>query len=62
MGEWPYDWIPLLQSDMGLTEINFRTLLYHRHEFQDATFLEESEMKPVQTLKSKFDIDPADLV
>jgi hypothetical protein len=62
ISNWPYDWLSLLQADLGLTDINFRTLLYHRHEFQDAAFLEESEMKPVQTLKSRFDIEHVDLV
>lgn len=61
VGDWPYEWNTLLQSDLGLTEATFRTLLQHRHEFQEGAFLEEVEMKPVQVLKSKFGLDVPDL-
>ena len=61
IGEYEFDWLRLLQSDLGLTETNFRTLLYHRHEMQDGAFLEEMEKKPVQVLKGKFELDPVDL-
>lgn len=55
------DWLRLLQSDLGLTETNFRTLLYHRQEMQEGAYLEENEKKPIQVLKGKFELDPVDL-
>jgi hypothetical protein len=62
IGNWSWDWHKLLQADLGLTESGFRCLLYHRHEMQEGAFLEEIEMKPVRVLRTKFDLDPADLV
>ncbi|CAH1798032.1 unnamed protein product [Owenia fusiformis] len=57
-----WDWHRLLQSDLGLSEINFKSLLYHRHELQDGAYLEENEKRPVEVLRAKFDNEPADLV
>lgn len=57
----PVDWEKLLQSDLGLSELGFRTLLYNRHEMQDGAFLEEKEKKPVANLKALFENDPREL-
>ncbi len=59
--EWPYDWQRLLQSDLGLTEIGFRTLLSHRFEMQEGAHLEEADRKPAQILKKKFELESSDL-
>jgi hypothetical protein len=50
-----WNWAAILQSDLGVTEVGFRALLFNRHEMQDGAYLEETEMKPVRTLKNKFD-------
>ena len=57
IAELPWNWAALLQSDLGLTEAAFRSLLFHRHEMQDGAYLEETEMKPVQILRNKFDAE-----
>ncbi|XP_048250492.1 uncharacterized protein KIAA0825-like [Haliotis rufescens] len=51
----PFKWSEMLQSDLGLSEHGFRSLLFHRHEMQDGAFLEDVEKKPVEVLKAKFD-------
>lgn len=61
LGDWHYDWQRILQSDMGLTESGFRTLLSHRHEMHEGAHLEENDRKPVQVLKKKFDMETSDL-
>nr|XP_006811659.1 PREDICTED: uncharacterized protein KIAA0825-like [Saccoglossus kowalevskii] len=62
IAEFHYDWQKLLSIDLGLSEINFRNLLSHRYELQDNAYLEESDKKPVSVLKTKFDLDPEELV
>jgi hypothetical protein len=57
----PLDWEKLLQNDLGLSELGFRTLLYNRHEMQDGAYLEESEKKPVASLRAIFENDPREL-
>ena len=57
----PVDWEKLLQSDLGLSELGFRTLLYNRHEMQDGAFLEDNEKKPVASLRAIFENDPREL-
>lgn len=57
----PMEWEKLLQSDLGLSELGFRTLLYNRHEMQDGAYLEENEKKPVASLRSIFENDPREL-
>ena len=51
----------LLQSDLGLSDVGFQALLYHRHEMQEGAYLEEKEKKPVATLKSVFENESQDL-
>ncbi|XP_023933261.1 uncharacterized protein KIAA0825-like [Lingula anatina] len=60
--EFAFNWTELLKSDLGLSELGFKTLLYHRHDMQDGAYLEQGEKKPVQALKAKFDVEPAELV
>ncbi|KAL4228091.1 hypothetical protein ACF0H5_013526 [Mactra antiquata] len=55
------DWEKLLQSDLGLSELGFRTLLYNRHEMQDGAYIEENEKKPVANLRAIFENDPREL-
>ncbi len=62
LGDFPIDWLKLLQSDMGLSEAGFRNLLSHRHEMQEEAYLEEVEKKPVRVLKSKYDLEKEALV
>ncbi|KAH3834366.1 uncharacterized protein KIAA0825-like isoform X2 [Dreissena polymorpha] len=57
----PVDWERLLQSDLGLSELGFRTLLYNRHEMQDGAYLEDTEKKPVAALRAVFENDPREL-
>ena len=61
LADWPYPWTALLQSDLGLTEVTFSRLLYQRHEMQEGAYLEEREMRPVQGLRAKFEMEPVDL-
>ena len=62
LGNFEYNWMSLLQSDLGLSEIGMKNLLFHRHEMQEGAFLEETEKKPVEILKKKFDSENSDLV
>ncbi|WAQ98961.1 K0825-like protein [Mya arenaria] len=55
------DWEKLLQADLGLSEVGFRSLLYNRHEMQDGAYLEDSEKKPVTALRAMFENDPREL-
>ncbi|XP_033750005.1 LOW QUALITY PROTEIN: uncharacterized protein KIAA0825-like [Pecten maximus] len=54
-------WQQLLQSDLGLSEFGFRTLLYNRHEMQDGAYLEENEKKPVEVLRSAYENEAREL-
>ncbi|XP_022099674.1 uncharacterized protein KIAA0825 homolog [Acanthaster planci] len=62
LADFPYDWPRLLQCELGMSEVGFRTLLSHRHEMQEDAFLEEAEKRPVQALRSKYNLDGAELV
>ncbi|XP_059169109.1 uncharacterized protein KIAA0825-like [Physella acuta] len=53
--EFPFDWLALLTSDLGLSQAAFRTLLMNRHEMQDGATLEENEKKPVDVLKAVYE-------
>ncbi|XP_014676851.1 PREDICTED: uncharacterized protein KIAA0825 homolog [Priapulus caudatus] len=57
----PYDWQQLLQSDLGLSEVAFRQLLFNRHDMQEAAYLEEQEKKPVKVLRSLYEKDALEL-
>ncbi|XP_067942795.1 uncharacterized protein KIAA0825-like [Watersipora subatra] len=46
----------LLQSDLGLTDLSFASLLQHRPDFQDETQLDATEKRHVKLLKGKFHI------
>ncbi len=61
LGEWHYDWQRVLQSDLGLTEAGFRTLLSRRYEMHEGAHLDENDRKPAQVLKKKFDLETSDL-
>ncbi|XP_074651811.1 uncharacterized protein KIAA0825-like [Tubulanus polymorphus] len=56
----PIDWSKLVQSDLGMSEIGFRTLLFNRHEMHENAVLEENEKKPVQNLHAMYDPDSTD--
>ena len=58
---YPFNWSQVLQSDLGLSEFGFKTLLYHRHEMQDGAYLEDSEKRPVEILKSVFEHEASEL-
>ena len=55
--EWQPDWVGLLHSDLGVTEVGVRTLLQHRHELQDATHLERTEKRAVEKLCQTFNME-----
>ncbi|XP_041373481.1 uncharacterized protein KIAA0825-like [Gigantopelta aegis] len=57
----PFNWSQILQSDLGLSEFGFKTLLYNRHEMQDGAYLEDSEKRPVEILKSVFEHEALEL-
>jgi len=50
-----YDWVSLLKSDLGLSELGFRCLLFRRHDMQDAAELDDNEQRYVAVLRKKFD-------
>jgi hypothetical protein len=56
-----WDWSALLYSDLGLSQVGFRELLFNRHEMQDGAYLEENEKKPVESLRRKFHADSPEL-
>jgi len=49
------DWSALLQSDLGLSQLNFRNLLHHRHDMQDDAYLEDNEKRLVDALRKNYD-------
>ena len=57
-----FEWQSLLQSDLGLSEVGFRELLFHRHEMQEGAYLEEEEKKPVHILRKRYEMDRSELV
>jgi len=57
----PWDWSALLHSDLGLSQVGFRSLLFNRHDMQDDAYLEENEKKPVESLRRKFHADSPEL-
>ncbi|XP_064652487.1 uncharacterized protein KIAA0825-like isoform X2 [Lineus longissimus] len=61
IGNFNINWQSLLQSDLGLSEIGFRTLLFNRHEMQEGAYLEEVEKKPVHVLKMRYDVESAEI-
>ncbi|XP_038077864.1 uncharacterized protein KIAA0825 homolog [Patiria miniata] len=62
LAEFPFNWPRLLQCELGMSEVGFRTLLSHRHEMQEDAYLEEAEKKPVHILRSKYNLEVAELV
>ncbi|KAK6179051.1 hypothetical protein SNE40_011497 [Patella caerulea] len=58
----PFNWNHMLQSDLGLSENGFSSLLYNRHEMQDGAYLEENEKRPVEILRSIFEKDSSDMI
>ncbi|ESP00922.1 hypothetical protein LOTGIDRAFT_176460, partial [Lottia gigantea] len=55
------NWTAMLQSDLGLSEHGFSSLLYNRHEMQDGAYLEEAEKRPVEILRSLFERDSSEM-
>ncbi|XP_078589088.1 uncharacterized protein KIAA0825 homolog isoform X2 [Branchiostoma floridae x Branchiostoma japonicum] len=56
--EFPWDWAELLQSDLGLSELGFTTLLQHRCDMTDESCLDtDKEKRHVATLKAKFGLE-----
>lgn len=52
-----FSWPELLRSDLGLTEIGFRRLLFNRHEMLKDASLDDNEKKLVDALKNCYDVD-----
>jgi len=50
-----YDWVSMLKSDLGLSELGFRTLLFHRYDMQDDVELDENDYRYAITLRKKYD-------
>jgi len=54
-----YDWVSLLKSDLGVSELGFRALLFNRHDMRDspdaAAGLDDGERRCVAALRRKFD-------
>ncbi|XP_066271353.1 uncharacterized protein KIAA0825-like [Branchiostoma lanceolatum] len=56
--EFPWDWAELLQSDLGLSEPGFTTLLQHRCDITDESCLgTDKEKRHVATLRGKFGLE-----
>ncbi|XP_005088941.2 uncharacterized protein KIAA0825 [Aplysia californica] len=53
--EFPFDWMAILTSDLGLSQPAFRSLLMNRHEMQEGATLEEAEKKPVDVLRAVYE-------
>ncbi|KAI8506281.1 hypothetical protein Bbelb_157080 [Branchiostoma belcheri] len=61
--EFLWDWAELLQSDLGLSEPGFTTLLQHRCDITDESCLDtDKEKRHVTTLKAKFGLEQASSV
>ena len=54
-----YNWVGLLSADLGMTEVGFRALLFHRHELQGDAYVEETDLKHVNALRAMFDPEQA---
>jgi len=50
-----YHWVSLLKSDLGLSELGFRSLLFRRYDMQDDAMLDDSEQRYAAALRKKFD-------
>jgi len=54
-----FDWISMLTSDLGLSELGFQSLLFNRHDIRDNAELDESEQRCATVLRRKFDPNTA---
>ncbi|XP_064608337.1 uncharacterized protein KIAA0825-like [Liolophura sinensis] len=59
--DFPFDWHKLLQTDLGLSEVGFHTLLFSRHEMQEGAYVEGNEQKAVMALRRKFGKDDMEM-
>ena len=50
-----YDWVSMLKSDLGVSELGFRCLLFNRYDMQDGVQLDENELRYATALRKKFD-------
>jgi len=55
VGSVEFDWVSLLLSDLGLSEIGFRCLLFNRYDMQDDAELDDTRRKYAGVLRRKFD-------
>ena len=54
-----FDWVSLLRSDLGLSELGFQSLLFNRHDIRDDAVLDDSEQRYATQLHRKFDAHTA---
>jgi len=54
-----FDWVSMLKSDLGLSELGFQCLLFHRHDIRDDAELDETEQRYAAVLRRKFDPNAA---
>jgi len=54
-----FDWVSMLKSDLGLSELGFQSLLFNRHDIHDGAELDESEQRYAAVLRRKFDPNAA---
>jgi len=50
-----YDWVSMLKSDLGLSELGFRCLVFRRYDMQDDVELDEIAQRYATALRKKFD-------
>jgi len=50
-----FDWVSMLKSDLGLSELGFRCLLFNRYDMQDGVELDDNEQRYATALRKKFD-------
>jgi len=50
-----YDWVSMLKSDLGLSELGFRCLVFNRYDMQDDVQLDDSQQRYAVALRKKFD-------
>jgi len=54
-----YDWVSMLKSDLGLSELGFRCLLFRRYDMQDNVELDDNEQRYATALMNKFHFSAA---
>lgn len=57
MLKFSYNWQNLLQCDLGLTKVGFRSLLFRRHDMMEGASINDGEKRLVEVLRKNFDDD-----